>query len=168
MNFNDPIDLREYKSRMLSILAPVVPANDKTKIPEDFDFIACRTVAGREIREYYLVYFLLVDLLGFGDRGQFEKRAWSVPIDYNGEAFLIEHRKMGIGVFASPGKEKEAEEITKRINNAIDFGASYFEYRAGSAAKGSNLNVRNNSVDLFERFNFFLLKYEAIREKIAH
>jgi hypothetical protein len=42
-----------------------------------------------------VVYFLLVDLLGFKNLGTFEKIAWSVPVDFEGRAFLIEHRKAG-------------------------------------------------------------------------
>ena len=48
--------------------------------------------------EYYLVYFLLVDLLGFKCYGRGEKVAWSTPVEIEGQHFLIEHRKLGLGV----------------------------------------------------------------------
>src|SRR5687767_4521076 len=52
-----------------------------------------RTEAGRSVPPYYLIYFLFVELLEFPDLGRSEKVAWSVPIDYKGKVFIIEHRK---------------------------------------------------------------------------
>src|SRR5262249_50696178 len=86
----------------------------------DFLLTAQRTNAGRDLPDYYLVYFLLVDLFGFKDLGKSEKIAWSVPIDFNGRAFLIEHRKMGLGVFAhdSEAEENAASQIVIQIRKA--------------------------------------------------
>jgi hypothetical protein len=74
-------------------LGPVVPATDQTVADKEFLFKAKRTNAGRALPPYYLFYFLLIDLLGFKNLGKFEKVSWSVPIDFKGRAFLIEHRK---------------------------------------------------------------------------
>jgi hypothetical protein len=51
-------------------------------------------------------------LLGFHDLGRFEKLAWSVPIDFEGIAYLIEYRKFGVGVLpvrVTSGKDKRRE-----------------------------------------------------------
>jgi hypothetical protein len=58
-----------------------------------------RTDAGRELPPYYLVYFLLADLLNFPRGGKEEKVAWSIPVEFNGRAAMIEHRKLGLGYF---------------------------------------------------------------------
>ena len=48
------------------LLAPMKPADARTKAPSrDFLFSAARSDAGRKLPPYYLVYFLLVELLGF-------------------------------------------------------------------------------------------------------
>ena len=52
-----------------------------------------RTDAGRSLPPYYLVYFLLVELLEFPNVGQAEKVAWSVPVRFEGDNYVIEHRK---------------------------------------------------------------------------
>jgi hypothetical protein len=76
-----------------------------------------RTNAGNQLPAYYLVYLLLVDLLGFENLGKWEKIAWSVPVDFEGRAFLIDHRKSGLGVFAAelPRDETAAGEIVSLI-----------------------------------------------------
>ena len=84
---------------------------------------------------YYLIYFLLVELLGFRDLGQFEKISWSVPVDFHGRAFLIEHRKLGVGVFAhDPDTEEDAaREIVIRIRKAIELASPFFDWLAEQA-----------------------------------
>jgi hypothetical protein len=107
---------------------------------------------------YYVVYFLLVDLLGFENLGRFEKIAWSVPVDLDGRAFLIEHRKMGLGVFAEklPDDEPPAAEIVDLITKAVKTAEPYFQWRADQAAAASALNVHNRSIDLHNRFRYFV------------
>ena len=113
------IEIEKYKDIALKRLYPIKPADDKTEAKKGFLFSAVRSDAGRSLPDYYLIYFLFSDLLGFKNLGQFEKIAWSFPIDYNGKAFLIEHRKFGVGVFVQDKEkdEKLAEEITKKINS---------------------------------------------------
>ena len=111
-----------------------------------------------DLPPYYLVYFLLVDLLGFPNLGQFEKVAWSVPIDFNGQTFLIEHRKLGVGVFAHDAAEEEAraQQIVTLIKQGVKVAEPFFEWLADRAVQDSKLNVINNSDELFERFEYFV------------
>jgi len=111
---------------------------------------------------YYLVCFLFVDLLGYKNLGQFEKASWSVPIGYNGTAYLLEHRKFGMGLFAT---DKESQEIVKKISKAVKVAQPYFEWVANQAAKLANLNVINHSLRLHERYLFLTNEYkEKIQE----
>ncbi len=107
---NLPDDIDSLREQVQKILDPIASAVEKgTNAEKNFLFAAERTDAGRNLPPYYLVYFLFVDLLGYKNLGQSEKVAWSVPIDYNGTAYLLEHRKFGMGLFAS---DKEPESVT--------------------------------------------------------
>ena len=99
----------------------------------------------------------------FKNIGQFEKIAWSVPVDFEGKAYLIEHRKSGLGIFAPDTVEGEADaaEIAKRIKKAVRLAEPFFEHVANRAAAGSKLNLRNRGAELFERFAYFLRLYQA-------
>ena len=124
-----------------------------------------RTNAGRELPEYYLVYFLLVDLLGFENLGTHEKIAWSIPVDLDGQVLFIEHRKLGSGVFSSHDNdaEEEASEVVRLVKKGIRAAQPYFDWRAEMAVKKSEVNVRNKSNQLYERFQFLMDMYEAKR-----
>lgn len=115
-----------------------------------------RTEAGRDLPPYHLVYFLLVKLLGFKDMGRHEKVAWSVRVEYKSKRFAIEHRKMGLGIFAHDLKqdEPEAAEIAGMIKLGVRAAEPFFEFLAQEAVKQSKLNVLNRSSDLFERYTY--------------
>lgn len=166
------IDEAKIKAAAERAIAPLRPADRDTPAAKDFLFAAKRTDAGRSLPPYYLVYFLLVDLLGFRNGGRFEKVAWSVPVEFNGKAFLIEHRKFGLGIFAGalPDDEADAKEIALRIKRGVKAATPYFTWRAEKAAKASHLNVVNRAAELFQRFEFFAKLYaeridEAERRK---
>lgn len=161
------IDIERYKANALKILDPIKPADEKTKANRSFLFNAIRSEAGREIQDYYLVYFLFVNLLGFKNLGKFEKLAWSIPIDYNGKAFLIEHRKMGVGIFIQKKEdEDDAKIITRKINGAIKSSRPYFNYLAEEAIKSSQINIVNNNENLFDRFTYFLDLYKSENQNL--
>lgn len=167
------MDLEPIRNAVRAAIHPLRPAGPGLSAPKNFLFDAKRTEAGRQLPAYYLVYFLLVDLLGFKNIGQFEKVAWSVPVDFQGRAFLIEHRKFGIGVFVQsiPDDEAAAAEIVGLIRNGVKVAEPYFDWRAGEAVKNSEINVINRSQDLFDRFQFFARQYQSKideAEKRAH
>lgn len=160
MNFPDDIEI--LKEKVEKILDPISSAVEKgTKAEKNFLFNASRTDAGRSLPPYYQIYFLFVDLLGYKNLGQFEKVAWSVPIDYNGTAYLLEHRKLGMGLFASDkeNQEPECQEIVKKINKAVKVSQPYFEWVANESAKRSDLNVLNHSLRLHDRYTYFIDEY---------
>ena len=124
-------------------------------------------MAGRELPQYYLVYFLLVDLLGFKSLGRHEKVAWSIPVDLDGEVLFIEHRKLGLGVFSSGANDAEetAGRVVRLIKKGVRVAKPYFDWRAERAVADSKVNVRNRSNQLYERFKFLLDLYEAKRSE---
>ena len=140
--------------------------------------LAARTNGGRGLPEYYLVYFLLVDFLGYQDLGQWEKVAWVIPVRYQDRLYSIEHRKFGLGIFApnhdpaarmsgtpSDQAESDAREIAFAINKAASIAEPYFEWRAEQAASTPQLNVINTSDDLFDRYVFFRDKFRSLDEE---
>ena len=156
-----PQDLLVVKGAAEQALAPIRPVTDATDAKRDFLFTAHRSDASCELPAYYLIYFLLVDLLGFKNLGRFEKISWSVPIDFNGRAFLVEHRKFGVGVFVQDSATDEiaAKEVVGLINAGVDVAAPFFDWLATQAVKSSKINVTNNSRYLLGRFDFFLRGY---------
>ena len=126
-------------------------------------FSATRTTAGNQLPPPYLVYFLLVDLLGYRDLGRWEKLAYSVPVDFNGTAYLIEHRKLGLGLFAADPvtQEGDAKEVVRLIQKAVKVARPYFEHLANEAGAGSRLNVANYSRSLYGRFEYLRQLYRA-------
>lgn len=140
--------------------------------------LSSRTDGGRSLPPYYLVYFLLVDLLAFPHMGKWEKSAWTVPVRYRGGLYGIEHRKMGLGVFApsldpaatrsgtpTDDQEADAREITALIKKGIAVATPYFEWRAEQAASGSQLNVSNKNASLFERYEFFRDRFRSLSKE---
>ena len=121
------------------------------------------TTSGEQLPEYYLVYFLLVDLLEFDHVGQFEKAAWGIPVDLDGYVLSIEYRKRGLGIVAYHGEEPEAAaaEIVRLINRGLPIAEPYFDWRAEQAAKGSEMNVLNRAPELHQRLEYLLALYEA-------
>jgi len=84
-----------------------------------------------------------------------------------GTTFVVEHRKFGLGIFAKnlPADEALASEVARRIHAGVKAARPYFDALADSAAKGSALNVNNNSRELLERFRYFADRYEAKRSE---
>lgn len=157
-----PPELEPTREAARRALGKLLPAQESTSADSKFLFNAQRTEAGRKLPPYYLVYFLLVDLLGFRNLGRFEKLAWSIPVDFDGKAFLIEHRKFGVGVFAHDpvAENDQAREIVNLIHKGVREAEPFFEWLANRAAQESKLNVENNSHSLFTRYEFFRSSYQ--------
>jgi hypothetical protein len=68
-----PPELERIREAARRALGPVFPVSESTSADRDFLFTAKRSEASRDLPPYYLIYFVLVDLLGFKNLGQFEK-----------------------------------------------------------------------------------------------
>lgn len=165
MGTDIPDEIKEVATFALRALGPIRPADKNTSAKHDFLFSVVKSEKSENLPPYYFIYFLFVDLLKFPNLGVFEKISWSIPIDYNGKAFLIEHRKFGVGVFVqNPATDKEAaEDIVSRINSAVRAARRYFDWIAGNAVAGTDLNIVNKSYALFSHYEFFRDSY---REKL--
>lgn len=174
-----PDALKPVRERVRKTLEAVQPAGPPRSEGEGRALmLASRTDAGRSLPEYYLVYFLLVDLLGYQHLGAWEKVAWVVPVRYKGRLYSIEHRKFGVGVFApthdpnarmsarpSSEAEADAQEIALAIKKAISVAKPYFEWRASEAASTSHVNVVNWSSELFDRYIYFRDRFQSLHDE---
>jgi hypothetical protein len=158
-----PMDLEKTRKAAERAILPIKPV-DAAIADQMFSWYGSRTDPGFRLPPYYLVYFLLVDLLGFRDLGRDEKIAWSVPIAFEGQIYSIEHRKMGLGLFVPNAKEHEeqAQRIVSLIHKGVKAAAPYFEWVAEQAIQKSELNVTNHSAWLYERYQYLR---EAFRNK---
>ena len=152
------IDFDHIRNSVIAAISPIKAADEHTISERNFLFSGIKSKSSKELPPPYLLYFLFVELLKFRDLGRFEKLAWSIPIDFNGRAYLIEHRKFGVGIFIPQGDQHEenAAAILKLINRGIKIAAPYFQWIADEAMKNSELNVENRCRDLLERHQFFL------------
>lgn len=140
--------------------------------------LSARTNGGRSLPAYYLVYFLLIDLLEFPGLGQWEKTAWTVPVRYRGRLYGIEHRKMGLGVFApnldpaarmigtpSEQAEEDSRAIAALITKAVSTAEPYFQWRAEQAVSTPAFNVINRTDELFDRYEYFRDRFRALSDE---
>ncbi len=148
--------IEKIRAAAAQALAPLKPVDEQSFAPKDMLFSARRTNAGQQLPEPYLVYFLLVDLLSYRDLGMWEKLAYSIPVDFNGTAYLVEHRKLGLGLFAADPstQEDDAKKIVRLIQKAVRAAHPYFDHLANEAAEGSKLNVENHARTLYGRFEY--------------
>jgi len=155
--------LRERAARAIAPLTPPVKGHK-------YSWGDKRTRAGSGLPEYYLVYFLLVELLGFPAGGRWEKVAWTIPVDYDGRAALIEHRKMGLGVFsaATPEDEVTSAAIVAAVRRGVGAARPFFDHLAAKAVSSSKLNVTNNCAWLFSRYTYlrdqFRVKCTSVKD----
>ncbi len=150
------MDIEATKTNAMKAIMPL------KSVDTDF-YGGTRTQSGRSLPEYYLVYFLLVDLLGFRCLGKAEKIAWSIPLDLDGQLLYVEHRKMGLGIFSSgdANSEAAAEEVVRLIRKGLRVARPYLDWCADKAVKDSNVTIINRSVDLSDRFEFLLEEYRS-------
>jgi hypothetical protein len=159
-------EIEEVRQRATRAIAPL-------KVPDQgrkYKWGDKRTNAGRQLPPYYLVYFLLVELLKFPNGGRWEKVAWTIPVDFNGNGALIEHRKMGLGVFSNltPEDEAVAAEIVAAVRRGIGAARPFFDHLAAQAVRGSRLNVRNNSPWLLSRYTYLRDQYREKRKSVKN
>lgn len=164
--------IRQSTQRALGVIKA---ADGNTTADKHFLFNRKQVNTKRKLPPYYLVYFLLVDLLEFKNLGRFEKIDWCIPIDFNGKAFLLEFGKFGLGLYAHDPESEEAaaEEIVTRVQKAVKAAAPFFDYLARQAIELSEVNVVNNSIPLFRRFEFMRETYkskylESVAERELH
>jgi len=172
-----PPDLEKTRVAAREALGEIVPAKTPLSKTDLKGLMFSRpTEGGGDLPPYYMIYFLLVELLGFPNLGARKNAAWVLPVLFRGRLYGIEYRDSGPGIFSPnpdpdsgmdtpPGEEAQRDslEIAVLIGQALTVADPWFKWRAGQAASGSDLNVVNNSDWLFARYEFFRDRYRALR-----
>lgn len=155
-------EIEVIRERVTKTIAPLKSADRAGR----YSIGTTRTKAGQALPAHYFVYFLLVELLNFSHGGREEKVAWTIPVDFEGKLALIEHRKLGLGIFSGGTAEDElvAERIVTAVQRGVKVATPFFDHLAAEAVHRSELNVKNNSAWLFGRYEFLR---DQFREKAA-
>ena len=159
-------EIEALRAAAFRAISPIKPP-DSTTQPGVLLWEAGRTKAGRGLPHYYLVYFLLVEFLRFPHLGRGEKISWSIPIDFEGTIYLVDHRKFGVGIFCKDPatQEAQAKRIVSLISKGVKVADPFFRSLADDAVSQSRVNVKNNSASLFQRFEYLRDKF---REALAN
>ncbi|SIT57203.1 conserved hypothetical protein [Mesorhizobium prunaredense] len=164
MNKVVPTQFDAVRERARRAVAPLKPVDANSEARQDFLFSAQRAVGPDGLPPPHLIYFLLVELLGFRDLGRFEKLAWSIPVDCESKAFLIEHRKFGVGVFTQDAGDLEAaKRIAILVKKGVRRAEPYFKWKADQAVAASQFNVVNNAGVLLRRYQYLKAQFDAAR-----
>ena len=120
-----------------------------------------RTSPEKDLKPYYLIYLLFVELLDFSYSGEEEKISFTIPIKYKENTFLLQHRKLGMALLSTnKSLESDSKKIVKLVNKAIDKAKPFFDYYANKASNANELNIINNSLAFYDRYNFQLELYK--------
>lgn len=155
-------EIEVIRERVTKAIAPLKSADRAGR----YSIGTTRTKAGHALPAHYFVYFLLVELLNFSHGGRGEKVAWTIPVDFEGNLALIEHRKLGLGIFSGATAQDElvAERIVTAVQRGVKVATPFFDHLAAEAVHRSKLNVKNNSAWLFGRYEYLR---DQFREKTA-
>ncbi|MBV4413415.1 hypothetical protein J0B02_11375 [Enterobacteriaceae bacterium YMB-R22] len=154
-----PEDMELLRARVRNALGNVRQASPRHMPYNVYAFSGERLYRAGELPEYYLVFFVLKELLGFADLGQDEKVAWSFPVELRETLYHIEYRKMGLGIFSHSGSRGDAAEIARALFSAVKAARPWFAWRAAGAVAASKLNVTNHCASLYRRYDYLLRLY---------
>ncbi|NHO43108.1 hypothetical protein GOB83_13145 [Acetobacter fabarum] len=113
--------------------------------------------------DYYLVFFLFVDLLGFKYLGPFEKVAYIIQLDFEGQQYSIVYAKFGMRIECSEGGNPEA--VYAAVKRGIKAARPYYLWRAKEASTTSNLNLESKCPQLWEKYVFLKEQSKMLLEK---
>lgn len=132
--------------------------------------VGCQSFKGIPHHEYYLIFLLLVDLMGFKYSGPFEKVAYIIPVGYNGTRYTVVYAKFGMRIECpQDGSPKDVYDALKRGMKAAK---KYYLWRAAEASTTSNLNLVSKCPTLWDKYVFLkdqsqklLERFEADKDK---
>jgi hypothetical protein len=115
--------------------------------------------------EYYLIFLLLVDLLGFKYSGPGEKVAYIIPVEFEGATYSIVYAKFGMKIEYFDGGEAEAAYAA--LVRGIRAAKPYYLWRAEQASESSDLNLISKCPQLWNKYIFLKDQSESLMRKFA-
>ena len=128
-----PESLQATRAEAQRDISPLRPASHAEISGQPGILYAQRISASEALPPYYVVYFLLAELLDFPSFGADEKVAWTIPIVLDNQLLAVQHRKLGLGIFGlTPERERE---VANRAIRLLRKSAETAKARAVGAAR---------------------------------
>ena len=91
--------------------------------------------------------------------------AWSIVVELDEKTFVIEHRKLGLGIFAHSADNDEllAKKVSTLVSRGVRATEKYFDWLAATAITSSKLNLINRCEPLLSRMQYFLKLYRKTK-----
>lgn len=150
--------LNETRENVLRAILPI--EKPKASLCSSGNLVVFR---GIPCHDYYLVFLLLIDLLGFKYLGPFEKVAYIIPVDFEGQHCSIVYAKFGMRIECSEGGSPEA--VYAAVKRGIKAARPYYLWRAKEASITSHLNLESKCPQLWEKYIFLKEQSKALLEK---
>lgn len=130
----------------------------------------CQSFRGIPHHEYYLIFLLLVDLLGFKYSGPFEKVAYIIPVGYKGARYTVVYAKFGMRIEGP--EDGNPKDVYGALKRGMKAAKKYYLWRAAEASTTSNLNLVSKCRELWDKYIFLkdqsqnlLARFEADKDK---
>lgn len=121
------------------------------------------TFKGIPHSEYYLIFILLVDLLGFKYWGPGEKVAYIIPVEFKGRYYVIIYAKFGMRIEYREGGDGSA--VYAALKRGMKAAKPYYIWRAAQASETSDLNLISKCPQLWEKYVFLKEQSETLMQK---
>ena len=113
--------------------------------------------------EYYLIFMLLVDLLGFKYWGPGEKVAYIISVEFEGQLYSVIYAKFGMKIEYLEGGDGEA--VYRALKKGIKAAKPYYLWRAEQASGSSDLNLLSKCPQLWEKYIFLKNQSEVLMKR---
>jgi len=150
--------LEETRKNVLRAIAPIEKPASENSGPRN-----PRVFKGIPHSEYYLIFLLLVDLLGFKYWGPGEKVAYIIPIEFEGRRHSIVYAKFGMKIEYSD--EGDCEAVYAALKKGMRAARRYYLWRAEEASITSDLNLISKCPQLWDKYVFLKEQSETLIAK---
>jgi hypothetical protein len=113
------------------------------------------------VRDPYLIFIIFVQLKQYKFKGRDEKVAWTIPIKYKGEPFLLTLRKFGFQII---GKKRKREitslgrEAMYKIYKSMPYAETLVQPAIKQQVQAGKITLDNHYNEILGRYRFFKRK----------
>jgi len=150
--------LETTKSNVLRAMSGISPPSEAARIT------GLHTVyKGIPHGDYYLIFLMMVDLLGYRYFGPFEKIAYGIPLEFEGLNYSVNYQKFGMRIECSEGGD--GEKVYKAIRKGIKAAKPYYLWRAEQASTSSDLNLESKCPKLWAKYQYLREQSKMLLDK---
>lgn len=125
--------------------------------------------ADLQIQHPFIVFIIFVYLKGFKFSGRWEKIAWTIPIKFKGQPYLLTHRKFGFYIISNSDEEKVTAlgiEAMSQIKKAIHSAEGLIQPYVKDKVNKGEFSVNNEYHKIQDKYLFFRDAAKTEYEKI--